>query len=329
MSILSFLSRSDEVSVSEVLDPVSDPACDDSFISGNTDAMLTNSRYGLILNRHNSTEYDSHVQALAWVSMEKEMSLVPVRPVDEEKPAHTGEEAVELPAFYLDRHAVSNYQYAKFIAEGGYSQTDYWPREIWPNLLQFVDSTGYAGPRFWQNGKFPRGRETHPVVGISWFEARAYALWCGKRLPTALEWEHAASWCKGKDGRGRNIRYPWGNTFSPEKANTWAGGPKETVPVDDYYDGCTPNGVYQLIGNVWEWVATQYQHDAGTSGLRVSFEQPLAEIRGGAFDTYFETQATCQFRTGQPFLYRADNLGFRCCLPANQLREPPSPDAFD
>ncbi len=326
MSLISFFSRSDGTAVSDPEHATSVRGDGVTNSESDIDELLTNSRYGLILNRHNTTAFDGHVQALAWVSMEQEMALVPEK---HEEGAEASEASSSLPAFYLDRHAVTNRQFARFIADGGYSQTEYWPREIWPNLLQFVDSTGYSGPRFWRDGQCGRGKESHPIVGISWFEARAFALWCGKRLPTSLEWQHAASWCTGKDGRGRNIRYPWGNTFSPEKTNTWVGGPGDTVPVDQYYEGCTPNGVYQLIGNVWEWVATQFQYDAGTSGLRVSFEQPLAEIRGGAFDTYFETQATSQFKTGQPFLSRIDNLGFRCCLPANQLREPPSPTEFD
>ncbi|MGD9856156.1 MAG: formylglycine-generating enzyme family protein [Planctomycetaceae bacterium] len=301
---------------------------DDRSCHPSSDNLLANRRYGLILNRHNEESFDEHLQALAWVALEKEMALVPGQDAvtvqrEAANPAH-----VPIPSFYVDRFAVTNANYARFVADGGYSQTEYWPQEIWPNLLHFVDSTGFSGPRYWSDGKPPRGKESHPVVGVSWFEARAYALWCGKRLPTAPEWQHAGSWSHGQDGRGQNIRYPWGNTFMPERTNTWSCGPGETVAVDRFYSGCTPNGIYQLIGNVWEWVATQYQYDARTTGLRVHFEQPMAEVRGGAFDTYFETQATCQFRTGQPFLYRAPNVGFRCCLPADQLREPPSPSAF-
>lgn len=292
------------------------------------DRLLADRRYGLILNRHNDEEFDEHLQALAWVALENEMALVPGREAvaDPTGTIETGQAAI--PAFYLDRFTVTNSSYARFVSDGGYSQTEFWPQEMWPNLLQFVDTTGYSGPRYWINGKPPRGKESHPVVGISWFEARAFALWSGKRLPTAQEWQHAGSWSHGKDGRGQRVRYPWGSTFLPERTNTWAGGVGDTVPVDRYYEGCTPNGVYQLIGNVWEWVATQYQYDTRSSGLRVILEQPMAEVRGGAFDTYFENQATCQFRTGQPFLCRAPNIGFRCCLPSDQLREPPSPSAF-
>lgn len=147
-------------------------------------------------------------------------------------------------------------------------------------------------------------------------------------MPHALEWEQAGSWCTGKDGREGRVKYPWGNTFDPEYANTWAGGRGETSPVGDYYEGATPNGVYQLVGNVWEWVATQYECRTSQNGAQIDFEQPMAEIRGGAYDTYFETQATCQFRTGQPFLYRGPNIGFRCSVAADALQAPPTPEAF-
>ena len=66
-----------------------------------------------------------------------------------------------------------------------------------------------------------------------------------------------------------------------------------------------------MIGNTWEWVATQFELGDGEAEF---VDQILAEIRGGAFDTYFESQTTSQFRTGQPLLHRGKNIGFRCCV---------------
>jgi iron(II)-dependent oxidoreductase len=324
---MSFFAKSKMVDDSD--DAPSDPPDLDARLGADElDRLLHDRRYGLILNRHFGEPRDERIEALAWLAMEKDMALVPRRVVQTGLGASDQDVAASIPAFYLDRYTVTNKDFLRFVNAGGYCQTDYWPEEIWPNLLQFVDATGFSGPRYWSNGKPPRGKELHPVVGVSWFEARAYALWCGKRLPTAQEWEYAGCWSHAQNGTGSKIRYPWGSAFEPDRTNTWAGGEGQTVPVDHYYDGCTPNGVYQLIGNVWEWVATQYHYDAKVSGLRVTFEQPMVEIRGGAFDTYFESQASCQFRTGQPFLYRAPNVGFRCCLPADQLKDPPSPSAF-
>jgi iron(II)-dependent oxidoreductase len=79
-----------------------------------------------------------------------------------------------------------------------------------------------------------------------------------------------------------------------------------------------------LIGNTWEWTSDAI--DGCQDGdSHIVFESPMAEIRGGAFDTYLETQATCQFRTGQPPLYRRPNIGFRCCISAQDLPCPPDP----
>jgi iron(II)-dependent oxidoreductase len=90
--------------------------------------------------------------------------------------------------------------------------------------------------------------------------------------------------------------------------------------VDQYPNGCTPNGIYQLIGNVWEWIEDRFTGSETLDGYRIFFDQPMGEIRGAAFDTYFEVQATCQFGTGQPLLDRRPNLGFRCAVSADVLR---------
>ena len=125
----------------------------------------------------------------------------------------------------------------------------------------------------------------------------------------------------GHAGDVTNQRYPWGNAFDPRKANTWDSGIGDTVAVAALTAGSTPNGVRQLIGNVWEWVDAQFHPNAET-GVSVTLDQTMAEIRGGAFDTYFHSQATCQFRTGQPLLFRGPNVGFRCCVSGNTLTSP-------
>ncbi|GAB4154523.1 MAG: hypothetical protein Tsb009_31170 [Planctomycetaceae bacterium] len=290
----------------------------------------------ILTQGHDSQQSEAEIAA-ALIALEEEMSMVigsmGVKPASPSATSADGEstptqEAAVTQPFYIDRFAVTNADFAHFVNSGAYTEMEYWPKEIWSNVLQFVDSTGYPGPRFWVNGRPPRNKEKHPVVGICWYEAKAYADWCGKRLLTSSEWERAGSWPSGMDGRSEKVRYPWGNSFDPARANTWIGGPGETVPVDEYYEGCTPNGVYQLVGNVWEWVSTPYTCRTGQGGFTVEITQPMAEIRGGAFDTYFETQATCQFRTGQPVLYRGPNVGFRCCVDAGKLCQPPQPAAF-
>jgi len=166
------------------------------------------------------------------------------------------------------------------------------------------------------------------VTGVCWYEANAYAHWVGKRLPTPAEWQWAAIWAGGRGQSGAQRKYPWGDSFDPSRCNTWnshAGGP---VAVDEYYSGCTPNGVYQMIGNVWEWTGQLFECDDSAKGDRVLTEAPLAEIRGGAFDTYFASQTNAQFRTGQKLLYRGANQGFRCCVSGDQLVSSSDPYSF-
>ena len=114
--------------------------------------------------------------------------------------------------------------------------------------------------------------------------------------------------------------YPWGDRFDSQRANVWASGVGTTAPVDSYYDGSTPNGISQVIGNVWEWVDAPF---AGSEPPEFA-TGGLCEIRGGAFDTYFPKQATCQFRTGQPRLFRPNNTGFRLCVACEDLKHKPS-----
>ena len=149
-------------------------------------------------------------------------------------------------------------------------------------------------------------------------------LWAGKALPSCMQWQRAGDW----PGDTNGSKYPWGNGFDPTRVNLWNDKSNGTVPVADFVEGTTPNGVYQLIGNVWEWVATLFECTDGPEGTRVVFEQPMAEIRGGAFDTYFSSQATCRFRTGQPLMLRSKNIGFRCCAAIESLGLPSDPYAF-
>ena len=300
----------------------------DPFVAQRLDMLLQTGRCCQLMKLDSEEEVDSRVLGLAWLCAEKEMALVPGGSLLGQSSAPDAENSANVESLYLDRYAVTNQQFHRFVEDGGYGRTELWPSELWTNVLQFVDRTGQSGPRFWENGR-PRKQDLQlPVVGISWYEAAAYASWAGKRLPSSIEWQHACTWCAATDGRQGNMRYPWGNTFDAKMANTWVAANGGPVAVDNHYEGATPNGVYQLIGNVWEWVSTPYRCGTTRQDITVFFEQPMAEIRGGAFDTYFEDQATTTFRTGLPYLYRRHNVGFRCCTSANQLKTPADPDGF-
>lgn len=148
-------------------------------------------------------------------------------------------------AYLMDRHPVTNAQYKRFVDEGGYARAELWPgpfvcgsREISREeaMTHFVDSVGQPGPAGWIMGDFPAGEADHPVSGVSWHEAAAYAAWSGKMLPTVYHWSRVA--------------------FSNASAQiaplaNFAG--RGTVPV-----GHTRSenrfGVHDLAGNVREWV---------------------------------------------------------------------------
>lgn len=221
---------------------------------------------------------------------------------------------IQVGAFLLDRCCVSNEQYKQFVDSGAYEEMSIWEPEIWPGVLDFVDQTGVPGPRYWRNGTYPAGLERHPVVGVSWYEASAYARWSGKRLPSDPEWEKTASWPAQLTASPRQARrFPWGDAMDPDKANLWSSGVAATVPVDEFAAGASVSGVLQLIGNVWEWTASRFG-GYGFPAPDLVLTAPLKSIRGAAFDTYFENHATCQFQSGEEPTSRQANLGFRCAV---------------
>ena len=267
-----------------------------------------------------------------WSFMEKHMALVPagsvpmipasLQPDPDETEGRQKRrlELFDVEGFYVDRTAVTNAEFAVFVHSGGYSDMSLWCNVVLPFVPQFVDQTGKPGPRFWSDGRPPRDLLNHPVTGVCWYEADAYARWSGKSLPAPVQWQQAATWHTGGNGRYSMKMFPWGDLFDVRRANVWASGNGETVPVDKYYDGSTPNGVYQMVGNVWEWL------DCGfvSEDLPGEATGGLCEIRGGAFDTYFHRQVSCQFRTGQPRLARTNNTGFRCVIKCGDIKNWPA-----
>lgn len=295
--------------------------------------LIRDRRYCRVLSDHGDMPFDEVSFACAWKALAHEMAIVPGGNIclisDIVCEGGNGLEVISEPdelmtvdSVYLDRDCVTNADFARFVQADGYGDPNHWPEEVLPSVLRFVDRSGHPGPRFWSDGAPPKDKLSHPVVGISWYEANAYATWIGKRLPTTEEWQRAGTWPKGQSGDGTEQRYPWGNAFDPSKANIWVTGSGATMPVHAVTQGSTPNGVRQLIGNVWEWVDAQF-YPSAEAGISVLLDETMAEIRGGAFDTYFHSQATCQFRTGQPLLFRGTNVGFRCCISASSLPTPP------
>ncbi|MGD2178600.1 MAG: formylglycine-generating enzyme family protein [Anaerolineae bacterium] len=197
-------------------------------------------------------------------------------------PAHK----VCLDPFYIDRYEVTNARY-----------------------LRFCDATGHRLPFFWDMRGFRcgPGYPDHPVVGVSWRDAAAYAAWCGKRLPTEAEWE-----CAARGGMaGKN--YPNGDTIDLADGNYSESEKRGPVVVGSY----PPNGygLYDMQGNVVEWVgdwhAADYYSDSPVLNPRGPEKGKFRVIRGGGW----HSGAYCNrvyYRNGLPPNWLDFNVGFRC-----------------
>lgn len=289
--------------------------------------MLAQGRYALLLRPQVARDLDQSQFDSTHEILQSKMALVPdgtviLGEIDESAKEHLSDEdtswprqrAVRVSPYFMDRCPITNREYFEFVASGGYEQITYWDTAIWPAVLDFVDQTQEPGPRFWSDGCYAPGEEDHPVVGICWYEAAAYARWAGKRLPTDAEWVKAGAWpVKLSDTQSSQRRYPWGDSMERPRANLWGSGPGTTVPVSEFSEGVSVGGIYHLIGNVWEWTRSDYLPSCFPPEEFIS-ESPLKSVRGGAFDTYFDSQATCQFQSGDVQMARRRNIGFRCAV---------------
>ncbi|RME72056.1 MAG: formylglycine-generating enzyme family protein, partial [Chloroflexi bacterium] len=199
----------------------------------------------------------------------------------DEGPAHE----VDLPAYYIEIFEVTNAQFAAFVEDTGYV-TD-------------AEKTGSSGWR-----AYTQGKESHPVVKVSWNDAAAYCEWAGRRLPTEAEWEKAA---RGPEG----FLYPWGNEWDPARANVKEAGYRGTTPVGSFADGASPYGVFDMAGNVWEWTADWYQPYPGNTTPDEFYGEKFKVLRGGGwFDEADQVLATNRSSTSPEAAN--DDIGFRC-----------------
>ncbi len=199
----------------------------------------------------------------------------------DEQPGHE----VYIDAFYIDINEVTNAQYEKFFDETGYLQPDFWFPEI--------DSPD------------------EPVVGVAWQDAVAYATWAGKRLPTEAEWEYAA--------RGGNVKtkYPWGNepdeTFEFANLNSFGIAPVKSFKPNGY-------GLYDMIGNVWEWCSDWYNKDYYTTSPDRNPQGPAdgksKVLRGWAWHSN-PYHATVTKRYHSHPSSKSYSYGFRCVKTAD------------
>jgi len=192
---------------------------------------------------------------------------------------------VEVPEFWMDECLVTNGDYERFLQATGYR-----PRER-ANFL-----------KHWGGRRCPPKLRDHPVVYVDLDDARAYARWAGKRLPTEPEWQAAA---QGTDGR----KWPWGGAFDPARCNP--GG--STTPVRAYPEGRSPVGCYDMTGNVWQWTESE-RSDGHTRSCIIRggswFDAPgsIWYVHGGPQPLDTHTRLLLM----HPGLDRSATIGFRC-----------------
>jgi len=165
-----------------------------------------------------------------------EMGTNSIRSNKADRPARK----IHTDGFWIDKYPVTNAEYARFVF-----QKDYRP------------------PLNWQEGKIPAGDEERPVALISWYNARDYCAWAGKRLPEEVEWEKSA---RGEDAR----RWPWGNQMDASRLNTYYKVGRSTS-VREYEHGASPYGVMDMAGNISEWVFDVYKPYVAGNGGTIEF----------------------------------------------------------
>ncbi len=209
-----------------------------------------------------------------------------------QEPDHSEPQKVVMEEFFIDKYPVTNRQYKQFLEASTYQPED---------TLNYLKN--------WQNGTYPEGKADYPVVYVSIEDARAYARWAGKRLPTEREWQYAA---QGRDGR----KWPWGSQMDSSRCNVGIGS---LTAVDAYPSGASPFGVMDLVGNIWQLTADEYDNGAHYFLIMRggSYYHPTSSwwyVKGGP-QPLDQTQMLLRVSPG---FERNATVGFRCVIDARK-----------
>ena len=235
---------------------------------------------------------------------------------DNERPA----QLATVAPFWIDVHPVTNGDFLAFMSAGGYDRPEYWSEAGWKWRME----TGASAPKYWErrdgvwtSRSMDRSgpvNPRHPVCHVSWYEADAFARFAGKRLPTEVEWEAAASW---DPATGSKRTYPWGET-PPDQ--TFANVDQlvfGTAPIGSYAANVSPIGCSGMIGDVWEWTASDFGPWPGFESFpyreysEVFFGTEYKVLRGGSWATR-PGAVRNTFRNWDYPVRRQIFSGFRC-----------------
>ena len=233
----------------------------------------------------------------------------------DEWPRHT----VYLDAYQISKYEVTNAQYKAFMDAGGYTNSAYWTTDGW----NWRTTHSVTEPYYWSSGELNSGIAfpNYPVLGVTWYEAYAFCNWTGGHLPTEAQWEKAARYTDAR-------YYPWGSTWDASKCNSYENVSPDTFcyssPVGYFTAGVSSYGVYDMAGNVWEWVndlyGSGYYSDPGANSNPTGpTTGEYRVLRGGSYDYYYNLPCYVANRyhlypdgsaVSYPH-YRQYNLGFR------------------
>jgi len=231
-----------------------------------------------------------------------------------------GRHAVDVASFWIDVDPVTNQDFLVFIAAGGYATREYWSEAGW----RWRTESGASAPQYWSlsdSGWVTRTMDRsgpvdprHPVCHVCYHEAEAFARFAGKRLPTEVEWETAASW---DAATGTKRTYPWGDQPADRTLANLDQLTFGTAPIGSYARNVSPLGCRGMIGDVWEWTASDFLPWPGFQSFpyreysEVFFGSEYKVLRGGSWATR-PGAVRNTFRNWDYPIRRQIFSGFRC-----------------